>query len=156
MISFRPSDGENGFAIRSEHLSAVEIVNSSVDITFWNRTIRPSGPMGYWFAENQRDTIGMRLMIPGTAIVSVSGVLIPDFIGASDVVFRRITEPYPELRYDTIAYIPNWVMREAEKQIGACFVQHDYDVMYEYFDKVFRFTPITGREWNELKAGGLN
>lgn len=57
---------------------------------------------------------------------------------------------------DTIAYIPNAVMREAQVRIEKAYNDGNYTEVYRLFHETFRFRPITGKKWRELKAQGLN
>lgn len=56
---------------------------------------------------------------------------------------------------DTIAYIPNTILREAEKNIKEAYAQGDYETCYKLFDTALSFYPITGAEWRALKAQGI-
>lgn len=57
---------------------------------------------------------------------------------------------------DTIAYIPQSNMTTAKLQIIEAFVNQDTTLIYEVFKNSFKFIPITGAEWRDLKAHGLN
>lgn len=72
-----------------------------------------------------------------------------NFIGAHDVVFTDDRIPA-----DTLGYIPNRVLREAEAKIKIAFDAEDYDEVYRLFNEVYQAVPITGKEWRALKAEG--
>ena len=57
---------------------------------------------------------------------------------------------------DTIAYIPNSVMREAQGRIEKAYNEGNYTEVYKLFNETFRFRPITGKKWRELKEKDLN
>jgi hypothetical protein len=47
-------------------------------------------------------------------------------------------------------------MREAQGKIEKAFNDSNYTEVYRLFHETFRFRPITGQKWRELKAQGLN
>lgn len=134
--------------------------------------------------ENQRDTIGENpaLLMFGTDIIDSEGHFHKNFLFARDVVifgvrYKGQLTTYGDqhcieedrdvdqsLAYligkqgvkDTIAYIPNAVMREAQVKIEKAFNDSNYTEVYKLFNETFRFRPITGKKWRELKAQGLN
>ena len=131
---------------------------------------------------NQRDTISDNpaLLMFGTDIINSSGRFNKSFLFARDVVIfglryqgklttygdRQAEDDDPEKdlgmligKYgvkDTIAYIPNAVMREAQGKVEKAFNDGNYTEVYKLFHETFRFRPITGKKWRELKAQGLN
>ena len=131
---------------------------------------------------NQRDTISdsPALLMFGTDIINSSGRFNKSFLFARDVVIfgkryqGKLTTYGDRQSYgddfenslgyligkqgvkDTIAYIPNAVMREAQGRIEKAYNEGNYTEVYKLFHETFRFRPITGRKWRELKAQGLN
>ena len=131
---------------------------------------------------NQRDTISdsPALLMFGTDIINSEGRFNKSFLFARDVVIfglryqgklttygdRQAEDDDPEKdlgmligKYgvkDTIAYIPNAVMREAQGRIEKAYNEGNYTEVYKLFHETFRFRPITGKKWRELKAQGLN
>lgn len=131
---------------------------------------------------NQRDTLSANpaLLMFGTDIIDSEGRFNKSFLFARDVVIfglryqgklttygdRQAEDDDPEKdlgmligKYgvkDTIAYIPNAVMREAQGRIEKAFNEGNYTEVYKLFNETFRFRPITGKKWRELKAQGLN
>ena len=131
---------------------------------------------------NQRDTISdsPALLMFGTDIINSEGRFNKSFLFARDVVIfglryqgklttygdRQAEDDDPEKDLgmligkqgvkDTIAYIPNSVMREAQGRIEKAYNEGNYSEVYKLFHETFRFRPITGRKWRELKAQGLN
>ena len=131
---------------------------------------------------NQRDTLSANpaLLMFGTDIINSEGRFNKSFLFARDVVIfglryqgklttygdRQVENDDPEKdlgmligKYgvkDTIAYIPNSVMREAQGRIEKAYNEGNYTEVYKLFHETFRFRPITGKKWRELKAQGLN
>ena len=60
--------------------------------------------------------------------------------------------PVPADIFDTIAYVPNKVVRAAEDEIHAAFNSQDYDKCLQLFETAYVFQPITGAQWRALKA----
>lgn len=131
----------------------------------------------------QRDTIGESpaLLMFGTDIIDSEGRFHKTFLHARDVVIFGVRykgnlttygdqhsykedDPDNSLGLliakqgikDTIAYIPNAVMREAQGRIEKAFNDSNYTEVYKLFYETFRFKPITGKKWRELKEKGLN
>ena len=131
---------------------------------------------------NQRDTLSANpaLLMFGTDIIDSEGRFNKSFLFARDVVIfgkryqGKLTTYGDRQSYgddfenslgyligkqgtkDTIAYIPNSVMREAQGRIEKAYNEGNYTEVYKLFHETFRFRPITGRKWRELKAQGLN
>lgn len=61
-----------------------------------------------------------------------------------------------QYKRDTLGYIPNRVIRDAETKIKAAFAAGDYDECLRLFNEAYVFTPITGAEWRALKAKNEN
>lgn len=57
---------------------------------------------------------------------------------------------------DTIAYIPNKIMREAYKNIKAAWDAGDKEKVKKLFHDAIVYYPITAKEWKALKAKGEN
>jgi hypothetical protein len=107
------------------------------------------------FADEQRDTISATPMLKmwGTDILQyeelIDGtqtgdvLLITDFLEAKNCIFI-------DIKGDTIAYIPNSVLRSAESQIKALFDAKNYEPIYELFNNAYTFIPITGEEYRAL------
>lgn len=132
----------------------------------------------------QRDTISENpaLLMFGTDIITSSGHLLKDFLYAHDVVITGIrykgrlttyndqmaVNPNDDYKnslahaiqrdgvVDTIAYLPNSIMRVAQEKIERAFNDSNYTEVYKLFHETFKFKPITGAKWRELKAKGLN
>lgn len=125
------------------HLSAREIVRQAQGMCF-NET--HSMGVEDW----NRDTVNNRFMYHGTMIIAQNGTLDTGFIDAVDMVLVTLTHDL--LPLDTIAYLPNQVLRDAGKVIRAAYEREDYAACYSLFEKAYTFIPITGEEWRALKA----
>ena len=155
-ISIKPATGVKMRSANSTHLTAIEIVKQTSLICLrdtigetWTRTFIP----------NQRDTISStpKLLMWATDVISITGDLQTGFLGnflqARDVVFVRSLTPNDIHRnLDTIAYIPNSILREAETEIISAYTAKNIDSCYNIFNTSYTFIPITGEEWRALKA----
>jgi len=155
MINLRPAAGTKALG-DSMHLSALEIVKQTANLKFINVAVYGNQVVGRGFSEVQRDTVSPMLKMWGTDIIDQEGNYVPDFIEASDCVLQRIFNgDKPNMVIDTIAYIPNSVLRLAESQIKTAYAVKDYTTCYKIFNDAFIFIPITGKEWRALKAQNL-
>lgn len=133
------------------YLSPLEIVKqTSVLQHYMKPTPGYNGLAEIGFAESQRDTLSNppRLKAWGTWIISQEGELSTGFIESTDMILVT------KYHRDTIAYIPNKVMRAAEAAIKEAWAIENYDEVYRLFDEVFVFQPTTGAEYRALKANG--
>lgn len=138
------------------HLSNKEIVKQARNIAFYNPEVF-SGPGTRAFADNQRDTVNVRLLMYGRDIIDQFGNYITEFINGRDFVIRRnLAPPLQNPVYDTIAYIPQSVINSARSQIRAAYDNSDFNTVYALFDNAFKFRQITGAEWRALKAQNQN
>lgn len=140
------------------HLSPKEIVKQTSSIRFINFdvSVLPSGMLFRGFAEQMRDTINMRLLMESTDVIREDGSLKRDFIDGKDFLFTKDTKVGVIQPYDTIAYIPNAVIQEAKRIILDAYARGDYNTCYKTMEEAYVFIPITGKEYRELKAQGLN
>lgn len=156
MIALNPAPGVK--ADDPVHLTAREIVEQTYYMSFINPRLGSSPELRRGFSDSQRDLVNNRLLMFGTDIIDAFGYH-TTFIEGENMVLVRMQGDDPDLEKrvrDTIAYIPNSVLREAETKIKAAYDQGDYTTCYSLFDKAFTFTPITGAEWEALKAEGKN
>lgn len=143
------------------HLSALEIVKKTTEISLIMHGGTYEGIKGgRSFASEQRDTISAtpKLLMWATDVISLDGALgvgNGGFIDATDVVFVHYNLSTPTLR-DTIAYIPNSVLRAAEIGIKAAYEAKNIENCYTLFNEAYTFIPVTGAEWRTLKAAGQN
>ncbi|MEG0807663.1 MAG: hypothetical protein RR410_04850 [Alistipes sp.] len=157
MVSLRAAKGVRASA-NPDHLSALEIVKQTNDMAFWCPKYYPGSIKGLYrgFSEAQRDFVNERLLMWGDDIITAAtGELSNAFIAGEDIVLRRIVNLEKDI-VDTIAYIPNSILRTAEVAIREAYAAKNYATVYKLFDTAFTFMPITGDEWRELKRQGLN
>ncbi len=142
-----------------KHLTALEIVQQGDYLAFmkiWDTT--PFGDKKLekplkarrGFSEAQKDFNIPALKMWGDDIIDdATGQLVKNFLyGCDAVVCNRQT-------HDTIAYIPNKVLKDARPLIERAYKEKRYEDVYRLFDEAFTFKPITGAEWRELKKQGL-
>lgn len=156
MISIRPAASAVNAPMKVKaddaHLSALEIVKKT--------TIISTPEFERSFIKEQRDTVSTppKLLMWATDVITLNGDLQEDFITANDVVLVHYSTSSsdPNNVIDTIAYIPNSVLRAAETSIRAAYEAKDIEECYRLFNEAYTFTPITGAEWRTLKANGQN
>lgn len=102
-----------------------------------------------------RDLENLRIVGTSTWVVSQFGELTTDFIKSSNNILVTI-DPESLETVDTIAYIPNSVMRTAEATITTAYNASDFTTCYKLFEEAFVFIPTTGKEYRELQAQGKN
>lgn len=56
---------------------------------------------------------------------------------------------------DTIAYIPNNVLKSAQEAIQAAYYAEDFETVYKLFESSMVFLPTTGAKWRAMKAAGI-
>lgn len=136
----------------ANHLTGLDIVKQTDAMYFkYDSIIYDRG-----FHALQRDTIEPCLMMYGTDIIDQQGNYHPRFIESIDCVLIRIHDLDLESEWiDTIAYVPNEVLRSAQERIKAAYDVQDYTTCYQVFDSAFVFIPITGPEWRLLKELGV-
>lgn len=140
-----------------EHLTALEIVKQT-DALRLTLSSNVAGMRGFDIL--QRDTVSPTPMLKmwGTDILyytqnidgSFTGnlVLATDFIESKNCILITI-------KGDTIAYIPNAVLRDAESKIKTLFNSKDYEPIYTIFNNAYTFIPISGSEYKYLKDNNL-
>lgn len=140
------------------HLTPLEIVKKATGLRFYNEklgAINGTGAAG-GFAGKDTTSFVPAFLRYGTDVVAPDGFgvpyLVPDFIYAYDCVIE-IFRTNKDI--DTIAYIPNSVLRKAESDIKSALANKDTAIVYSIFQNAFKFTPITGAEYRELKRQNL-
>lgn len=148
MISIWPSGATTK---ATNHLSNYEIVRQAESISYFNPDI-VSTSITRGFTKDQRDTINTRLLMFGTDIIDQFGNYVPEFIEGNDFVIRRnLATPIQTPIWDTIAYIPNAVIKSARATIQKAYAEGNYTEVYRVFDEAFTFIPCGGEEWRALK-----
>jgi len=138
-----------------EHLTHLEIVKRANNIRCYNAALNATTGLGASIGFAGKDTISEEpaLLRYATDILHPDGYFIPDLLEAYDMVIE-IFRANDDI--DTIAYIPNAVLREAERKIRLAFAEQKYDEVFRLFYNAFKFRPITGAEYRELKKQGLH
>lgn len=137
------------------HLSDLDIVRKGTSLGLFNDKLG-SGIWRAGFAGKDTISETPAFLRYASDILAVDGfdnpIVIPDFLYAYDCVieiFRNNND------IDTIAYIPNINMRTAETQILQALADKDTTAVYGIFNNAFKFLPITGAEYRELKKQNL-
>lgn len=143
-----------------EHLTPLEVVKQATVLNFYNNMISDSYCTATWVG---KDTLSPEpaLLRWGTDIIyDTDGYghygLQTDFIYGYDMVICREVMGEWRLVYDTIAYIPNSNIINARNTILEALEAKDTSAVYGIFKDAFKFIPITGPEWRQLKAQGIN
>lgn len=129
-------------------LSPLEVVKQAMElhVTFSDNGM--SG--GRRILDKQRDLEKVAIKMFGNDIISESprtkGQLQTDFIAGSNVYFTTLDSK------DTIAYIPNRVLREAYIKVLAAYEAGDYPEVYKLFQEAYKAIPCTGKQYRELKT----
>lgn len=102
------------------------------------------------FAEHMRDTISDNpaLLMFSEDILTEKGL---------DLFFVKAYDVYVvDKNNDTIAYIPNKQLREAEQKIMAAYADSNFNEIYRLFkEEAYKFVPTTNKQYSKLKAQGL-
>lgn len=158
MISIRPATGTANAPAKVKategHLTALEIVKQATTIIYHYN----GDKLERSFTKQQRDTVSTtpKLLMWATDVITLNGDLQPEFIEATDVLFVTFETIYSSTPKDTIAFIPNSVLRTAEAAIREAYAAKNIEACYTIFNTAYTFTPITGAEWRTLKAAGQN
>lgn len=158
-INLRPAKGVQLRADNPQHLTALEIVKQTTNLKWINEELTGgiTTIIGRGFSDAQRDFNAPMLKMWGTDIIDQEGKYATGFINGRDMVLQRvINDGKPNVFVDTIAYIPNSVVIEARKTVKAAYDAGNYTECYRLFNEAFTFIPITGMEWQALKAQGKN
>lgn len=158
-IAINPAPGIKSRTDNPNHLSAKEIVEQATIMSWWNYKITGTNSIERGFNDAQRDVANCRLYMASTDVVDELGRLTLEFIEGEDYILEawyNWEASNPNFYKDTIAYIPNVVIRAAETKIKAAYAAKDYAQCYKLMDEAFTYTPITGAEWRALKAEGKN
>jgi len=146
--------------VNVEHLTALEIVKQTTVLQFYyNDPIVNQGLVKFerGFDVLQRDTVSATpaLKMWSTDIIKIDGKMELAFIESKDCILLKFDLKVAGSKRDTIAYIPNSTLRIAETQIKALYTAENYEAIYELFNNVYTFTPISGAEYKALKAQNL-
>ena len=115
----------------------------------WQPAYYSEGTRG--FGDNMRDTISEKpaLLMFSEDILDDRG-LDKSFLKAYDVIVQN-------KKGDTIAYVPNSILREAEQKIVRAYADSNYNEVYRIFkEEAYKFIPTTGKQYRKLKEQGLH
>lgn len=156
MIAINPAP-EIKAETNPKHLSAKEIVEQATILSWWNMPEGSFMASERGFGDHQKDFINHRLLMAGFDVIQTTGKIELGFIEGTDFLVEAwYDRGKPEFRKDTIAYIPNAVIRAAEVKIKEAYAKGNYTECYRLMDEAFTYTPITAAEWRALKAAGNN
>lgn len=140
--------------------SSLDIVKRANAMRFYNDSLSKIVGGTFWtggFYGKDTTSETPAFLRVSTDFISIDGFgkpcVVPDFIYAYDIaiiIFRSNDD------IDTIAYIPNVYMREGERQIKEALQNKDTASIYNIYQNNFKFLPITGSEYKELKRKHLN
>lgn len=139
-----------------EHLTPLEVVKQATFLNGYNFDISNTPIVWTWVGKDTVSETPALLRWGRDIIYDTDGYghygLQTEFINSVDLVICR-----GEFRqYDTIAYIPNSNVIQAKAAILEALAQKDTAAVYAIFKDAFKFIPISGAEWKQLKAQGLN
>lgn len=140
---------------KSGALTPLEVVKQATHIQGYNDLIAESDWVNGWHGKDTVSSEPALLRLADDIIYDHTGyndyIIETSFIYSYDMVILRGTIP----NYDTIAYIPNSLVEAAREAILLAFENEDTETVYTVFKDMFKFIPITGAEWKELKKQGL-
>ena len=125
-----------------------EIVSKACDIVFFNTLIR-DGQMNFGLGKESA-----KLVIPAEYVISIEKEYDNYFADAQGVVIRS-RKPLT-FAYDTIAYIPNKVMKEFATRAKYFIKEGEYTRLYASFHNDLYAIPITGKGYRDLQKKGGN
>lgn len=156
MVFIKPDQTASVKSANPQHLTPLEIVKRATTLRCFNDSLGPGDWAGGFAGKDTVSEIPAFLRY-GTDIIAVNGsgntVIIPDFIYMRDCAIEIM---HSNTDIDTIAYIPNAVVRSAQARIEAALAAQDTLAVYTIFNDAFKFIPITGPEYKDLKRQGLN
>lgn len=119
-----------------------DLENNKLLFAGWD--VIPSGgeDLGDFVVSYEDIVITVGVWPDGKAIMPLGGWPIPK-------------EEYEKVTFDTVAYIPNSVVRAARAKITEAFEAQDYEACYRLFDEAYVFIPTTGERWRAMKEAGI-
>lgn len=128
-------------------LTPREVVEQSANFIFTREDGTPNVRVGITESE-MKDPENARIKMREDMIVDRFGKLVSYFMNAKDV---RIEAGDASI----IAYIPQATIKEAWAKIQEAYNAEDYDKVYELFQTAYTAIPCTTKQWEALKAKGL-
>lgn len=152
--TFKPDPNKN---IPIQGLSTLKATTTpTLEEVVRETTIMKVANLEYGIADHQRDIANNRLMVQSVMVIDQDAKLYAGFIEGRDIVFVRFNFPGDLIKgyRDTVAYIPNAVMVRAEAAIKKAYNENNLEKCFTIMDTCFKFIPITGKQWEELKRQG--
>lgn len=156
-VYVKPSTGTKFVAVANapETLTPLEVVKRATVLQGYNTKVSDSHLTWLWAGKDTISAEPALLRMAFDIIHETDGPgtygLQTEFIETVDYVICSGKHPI----YDTLAYIPNTNMANARTQIIAAFANNDTTAVYQIFQNAFKFVPITGSAYKELKRQGL-
>lgn len=141
----------------TQHLAPIDVVKQATYLRGYNYEVAGTSHITWtWVGKDTISNPPALLRWANDIIHDTTGYgdfgIQKEFINSVDLVICRGTIP----NYDTIAYIPNSNMSTAKDLIIKAFNDKDTAAVYRVFKDAFKFIPITGSEWRELKKNNAN
>lgn len=139
-ILIRPADGVRS----SGEMTALEIVEDAQQIVyqsnyFYDYYKEDADVIRRGFNDQQKDFDIPALKMLAIDVINEKGEYVKTFTHAFD--FYIINEDK-----DSIAYVPDQVIKDARIAIEEAFQQKDYETVYDLFNTAFTFLPLTEKE----------
>lgn len=139
------------------HLTPLEIVQQADNFAFLDPDpLTSHKPIHRTVSPDQRDFEKPAIKMWGDDIIR-DGKIAQYWFDARDIVIRGAwinDTGYNPIPGDTIAYIPNKVVAAAKVKIDKAYEAGDLEEVMRLFQEAFTAVPITGEEWQALKAKG--
>lgn len=142
------------------HLTPVEISKQAFDIAL--KQADGNNGRGAAFVPELRDTVNGILKRWASDVIRYDNTIEPGFITSRNIVIERyFGESFDgdllwAQHLDTIGYIPNSIIENAQNRIMEAYEKEDWQGIYNIFNESFVFLPITGEEYRELEKAGTN
>lgn len=142
----------------AQPMTWAEIVRAPLVAITWTDQEGRKISDGLYFEDKERDLQKNELLLPGYLLVAMNSkrevYLREDWISNTD--FCIYVSSRESTHRDTVAYIPNADRTAFMAEVRRLFKEGDSDAIYTLFRENFKAKRITGKEWRDLKAQGLN
>lgn len=139
-----------------------EVIKSAVAIFFYDFDYQHEVIRGIY--DSFKDTINLKIKFWGIDVIwppSEGGVFtdfkpIParlSYLSSSSV--NVIFKNFKDGENDTIAYIPNKIIKSIHKRIKTAFNEENFTECYQIFDNEYVAYPCTGEQYRKLVADGI-
>lgn len=108
----------------------------------------------YHISEEAKDYTTNSIKLPALAIILEDGRINDELGTARDFVL--VQDGHGKGKVDTVGYIPNRVVHEAFAEAKRLHAEERYEDMVKLFTGVFVAHPCTAKQYEALKAQGLN